>query len=85
MTPEEDSGVSDCTVVTPKKRAIVKVAKPVSALAVPKAVEPVRQGIVRNVSQKRKQIPVTPEEDSGATVVTPKKRAIVKVAYLLVP
>ena len=82
VTPEEDSGVSDGTVVTPKKRGIVKVVKPVSALAVPKSVEPFRQSSVANVSRKRKQIPVTPEEDSGVsdgTVVTPKKRGIVKV------
>ena len=82
VIPEEDSGVSDGTVVTPKKRGIVKVVKPVSALAVPKSVELFRQSSVANVSQK-KQIPVTPEEDSGVsdgTVVTPKKRGIVKVA-----
>ena len=83
VTPEEDSGVSDGTVVTPNKRGIVKVVKPVSALAVPKSVEPVRQSSVANVSRKRKQIPMTPEEDSGVndgTVVTPNKRGIVKVA-----
>ena len=81
MIPEEDSGASDAKFVTPKTKGIVKVAKPVSALAVPKPVKPIKQSSVATVTWKRKTKPVTPEEDSGASdakVVNKKKKGIVQ-------
>ena len=71
VTPEEDSGVSDGTVVTPKKRAIVKVAKPVSALAVPKAVD--------------RQTDVEDETSGKAAVVAKKIRKPTLVPSAVIP
>ena len=71
VTPEEDSGVSDGTVVTPKKRAIVKVAKPVSALAVPKAVD--------------RQTDVEDETSGKAAVVAKKIRKPTLVPTAVIP